>query len=103
MEEYGISCLEGELQGKELKLAPGEKLVIGRNPKEANLVFRDITISRKHCLIEPGEEGNYYVTDYSSCGVITGEGGQLVKDERTKLAGGTVLLIGKSGTKVKLE
>lgn len=103
MTGYGILCVAGELKGKEIKLAPSEKLVIGRNPKEANLVFRDITISRKHCLIEPGEDGNYYVTDYSSCGVITGEGEQLIKDKRTKLAGGTVLLIGKSGTKVRLE
>lgn len=103
MEDYGISCLEGELQGKEIKLELNEKLVIGRNPKEANLVFRDITISRKHCLIEMGEDGIYYVTDYSSCGVITGDGMQLIKDKRTKLTRGTVLLIGKSGTKIKLE
>lgn len=103
MADYKIACIEGELQGKEIILKPNEKLVIGRDPKEANLVFRDITISRKHCLIEPGEEGSYYVTDYSSCGVITGEGVRLNKGKRKRFVRGTVLLMGKSGTKIKLE
>lgn len=102
MADYRISCMEGELQGKEVILDENEKLVIGRNPREANLVFRDVTISRKHCLIEPEENGSYYVTDYSSCGITTAEGMALVKDKRTKLDKGTVLVIGKSGTKVKL-
>lgn len=103
MANYKIACIAGELQGKEIILKPNEKLVIGRDPKEANLVFRDITISRKHCLIEPGEEGSYYVTDFSSCGVITGTGMQLIKNERMELISGSILLIGKSGTKIKLE
>lgn len=103
MVERKILCIAGELKGKQIVLKPNEQLVIGRDPKQANLVFRDITISRKHCLIEVGEEGSYYATDLSSGGVEAEEGIRLIKDKRTRLAGGTILRIGNSGTKIRLE
>lgn len=102
MQKHKIVCIEGELKGSEIILKPNESIMIGRDTKSANLVFRDVTISRKHCLIEIGEDGCYYVTDYSSHGIVTGEGVQLIRDKRTKLVNGTILLIGKSGTKVEL-
>lgn len=102
MGKYKIVCIEGERKGSELYLKPRESITIGRDSKTANLVFRDITISRKHCLVESGDADNYYVTDYSSCGIVTEDGINLKPGERTELARGTVLLIGKSGTKIRL-
>lgn len=103
MEKYKIVCIDGELKGSEIILKPNESIMIGRDSKIANLVFRDKSISRKHCLVESGNKDNYYVTDYSSCGLITGDGIELKQGERIELTRGTVLFIGKSGTKVRLE
>lgn len=98
----GIQCIEGELKGSEIPMEKGQGVVIGRDAKEANLVFRDSTISRKHLLVELDEEGSYYVTDYSKVGTETDDGAKLERETRTKVAAGTVLLIGKAGTKVRL-
>lgn len=103
MEKYKIVCIEGELKDSEIILKADESIMIGRDPKFANLVFRDVTISRKHCLVESGDADNYYVTDYSACGILSENGTKLKQGERTELARGTILLIGKSGTKIRLE
>ena len=103
MQKHKVVCLEGELKGSEIILKTNESIVIGRDTKIANLVFRDVTISRKHCLIESGDADYYYVTDYSSCGTVSEDGIELKRGERTALARGTILLIGMSGTKVRME
>ncbi len=103
MEQYKIVCIEGERKGSEIFLKPRESIVIGRDLKSANLVFRDVTISRKHCIVESSGEDSYYVTDFSSCGIVSEDGIELRQGERTELARGTILSIGKSGTKIRLE
>lgn len=101
MEFYGIQCVEGELKGAEVPMEHGQIIVIGRDAGEANLVFRDSTISRKHLLVEL-DDGDYYVTDYSRVGTETEDGIRFEQEIRTQVAAGTVLVIGKAGTKVKL-
>lgn len=102
MDEYKIVCVEGELKGAEILISPGNQIVVGREPRFSNLVFRDMTISRKHCVIELDLQGIYYVTDYSECGVKTEEGTYLEKFEKVKCSRQTVLHIGKAGTKIML-
>ena len=103
MQERRIVCIEGELKDSEIVIRQGEEIVVGREPRFSNLVFRDMTISRKHCVIELDEQGDYYVTDYSECGVTTGTGHVLEKMVKTKCVVDTVLCIGKAGTKIKLR
>ncbi len=102
MEERKIICIEGELKDSEILMHPGDQVVVGREPRFANLVFRDMTISRKHCVVELNEQGVYYVTDYSECGLIAGENIMFEKGTRTLCPKGTVLFIGKAGTKIML-
>ncbi len=100
--DFGIICLEGELNGGELPLEPGESVVVGREPRFCNLIFRDLSISRKHCRIELDEEGRYRVTDYSECG-LQGEDGTVFENAVPKSCpGGTILKIGKEGTRILL-
>jgi predicted component of type VI protein secretion system len=79
----------------------GEKVVIGRNPKEANLVFRDVTVSRKHCVINVAEDAGYVITDVSECGVLL-DGEAMPHGENVHVKAGTILTIGKSGSKICL-
>lgn len=102
MIDAGIICVEGELCGAEIPLTPGESIIVGREPRFANLIFRDLTVSRKHCQIELDEQGEYWVTDYSECGIQTEGGIALETAVRTKCEKGTVLKIGKAGTKIVL-
>lgn len=99
---YQIICKEGELAGSVIVMQEADAVVIGRDPKEVNLVFRDMTISRKHCLIETDRERGYFVTDYSECGIVLEDGRKLSNRCRTPLEKGCVLLIGKAGTKIEL-
>ncbi len=103
VEDYKIICIKGELNGAEIPLKPGEKIMVGREPRFSNLIFRDLTISRKHCCVELDGQGNYYVTDYSECGIVTGEGQRLDRFVRIQCTKGTVLKIGKAGTEIALE
>lgn len=102
MEERKIICMEGELEGSEIMMHPGDQIIVGREPRFANLVFRDMTISRKHCIVELDERGEYYVTDYSECGLIAVEDLVFEKANRTQCPRKTVLMIGKAGTKIML-
>ncbi len=97
-----IICIEGELKGSEIMLHPGELVVVGREPRFANLVFRDMTISRKHCIVELDEQGEYYVTDYSQCDLNAEGDVTFEKGTRTLCPKGTILFIGKAGTKIML-
>ncbi len=101
--KYRIVCIEGELKGAEIPIKPKEYVIVGREPRFSNLVFRDVTISRKHCMIELDKNGDYYVTDYSECGITTEEGKKLEKAIRTSCPKGTILQIGKAGTKIMLR
>lgn len=100
--DSGIICLEGELSGAELPLKPGESIVVGREPRFCNLIFRDLSISRKHCRIELDEWRRYQVTDYSECGLQAEDGTVFENAVPKNCMGGTVLKIGKEGTKILL-
>lgn len=99
----GIKCIEGELKGSEIPMKKGQYIIIGRDAGEANLVFRDGTISRKHLLVELDEAGEYYVTDFSKVGTQFEDGEWLEHEVRTQVEEGTVLLIGKGGTKIRFD
>lgn len=98
----GIKCIEGELKGAEIPMEKGQSIVIGRDAGEANLVFRDGTISRKHLLVELDKEGQFYVTDYSKVGTSFDNGDMLEHEVRTHVTTGMVFNIGNAGTKVEI-
>ena len=69
----GVSGVYG---GMELKLDKGIPVIIGRNPKESNLIIATDEISRKHCSIVYNPDGKGFVlTDFNSLnGTYKGNG-----------------------------
>lgn len=98
-----IICLEGELQGSEVPISVDSSLLIGRDAKKVNLVFRDRTISRLHCKIENIEDEYYSITNYSSDCIETEDGRSVPCGGKVNLDIGTVLYIGQAGTKIQLN
>lgn len=66
----------GVYGGMELKLDKGIPVIIGRNPKESNLIIATDEISRKHCSIVYNPDGKGFVlTDFNSLnGTYKGNG-----------------------------
>jgi hypothetical protein len=92
---YGsITCLTGMYSGNTFNMVRDEELTIGRDATGCNIVLERNAdkVSRKHCgiLYNPANR-NYYVTDYSSNGTLTGDGSRLVRNIPTMLPPGTVV------------
>ena len=103
MSRYRIICLEGELSGNEIVLAENEKVLVGREAKQANLVFRDRTISRLHCGIEAYRNGQYRITNYSATAIIVENNREIMPNETVIVPAGSVVVIGRAGTKLQLK
>lgn len=95
-----IRCMGGIYKGAEIELQLGKELVIGRNSEVSQLILDEKDISRKHCSIYYApEDGNYYVTDFSTYGVYVNDHQRLEKNVRVKCPPGTVLAL-SSGNNV---
>lgn len=89
-----LRCISGELRGISIIMADGDEIVIGRDPKTADLVIEDIKVSRRHCKITyDGKAGMFYITDYSSNGTSLGDGRKLTKGVKTPLVEGMVIIV----------
>ncbi len=108
-----IRGLEGIYKDKEINVHQ-RKLILGRNPKEATLVFDPSSrkVSRVHCELGfDAAHGKYYMKDYSTNGVLiyTYEGGRYVsqgrlpKDKSCLLKPGTIIDIGSYANRFRLE
>ena len=89
----------GKYLNASFEMKDGTELILGRDPKEANLVF-DATaadVSRKHCSIRfDGKVQQYVVTDHSSNGTFLESGVRLEKFQPKTIAKGTVVYLGSS-------
>lgn len=90
----GILFLAGEMTGNNLRLTPGQPLIIGREPLKSNIVISHPAISRTHVMVQyNGDSGRFLVKDLGSThgvkvdGVAIGQG-----SERNVPAGTTVEL-----------
>lgn len=54
-----VRCLQGDYAGAEFILSPGEKLTMGTDPSQANLIFQAPEISRLHLTIQNSGKPNY--------------------------------------------
>ncbi len=97
--------LSGIYAGAEIPFRDEEAIKLGRLP-ENDLVFADQTrVSRKHCvLIWHAAKQRYEILDYSSNGsYINGEEECLPQNLKIDLAPGTILDIGDSNNRFRLE
>lgn len=90
-----IRCIKGAYNGAEIELKPDEEMIIGRSSTYSQLILSDQDISRKHCSVKYSiNDGNYYVVDYSTFGVILNDSQKLEKNVSTKCPVGTKLTLG---------
>jgi len=96
----GIVFLAGEMTGNTLRLAPGQPLIIGREPLKSNVVISHPAISRTHLMVQfNGDSGQFLVRDLGSThgvkvnGVAIGQGSDRIVPSGTtvELGPGTVI------------
>lgn len=92
-----IECVAGTNKGYVYNTRSGEELIIGKDPKIANIIispeYKDV--SRRHCSIKySSNEGAYIVTDYSSNGTKV-NGIRLESNKPTSVRKGSKISLGK--------
>lgn len=100
-----VRMLSGQYAGSEIRLKPGERIVIGREPSKCDLVCASEKVSRVHLSISYrviGNKGEYFVKDMSTNGTISSKTGKLPKEEEIKQPVGAVLTLGKSSEAIQL-
>ncbi len=98
-----VRVLNGKYRDALLKIAPKEKLIIGRDVKECHFVLEAPWVSRKHCVISYDYEQKIYeVIDYSENGTFVGVGERLIKEQPKRLESGVILTIGEDGVSLQL-
>ena len=98
-----IECAAGTNRGYVYNINEGEELIIGKDPKIANIVisaeFKDV--SRKHCTIKY-YASQYIVTDYSSNGTKV-NGKKLEPGVPEKVSRGSQIALGKGDNVFKVK
>ena len=98
-----ITGVKGSYEGAVIPVKSGDSIVIGRDPASCGIVIKDEKASRKHCTISfNGENGMYSVTDTSSNGVFSKDGGRLPANTAVPMSAGSEISIGKDGDVFRL-
>ncbi len=100
-----ICILGGDMAGMRVTVGSGENVILGKDPKFANIVFDAgyLKVSRIHCTVTYSEiDGKYMVVDSSSNGTYYDDGMPLPKNTRVAVERGTVLKLADDNCKIKL-
>lgn len=94
-ESHGwIIGIRGMYATAEIDISDGEEIMIGRSPKDANLVISNGKISRRHCLIQYDKiNREYIVVDKSTNGTYMADGTRLEKEKESRLPLGSKIFI----------
>lgn len=98
---YGVT---GIFSGSSFDLSERDEIVLGRDPKECNIVFdqSQASISRKHCGIKlDAATGKAVITNYSKNGVFIGSG-QLPGNMTVSVDKGTEFYLGTPENKFRI-
>lgn len=97
---YGV---KGQYKLFNLQIESGEELILGRDPRQAMLIFDYPKVSRKHCGIRyDSSTGGYYVIDYSSNGIELSDGTEAKAGEYVSVAPGTIVYLAGRHEALKL-
>ena len=99
-----LRCIKGSIAGAEIELLSGQELLIGRSGEYSQLVLAESDISRKHCSVRfQADEQVYYVTDFSTYGVLVNDSHPLAKGLPTRVPLGTTLTLGTGSNVFMLQ
>lgn len=103
-EESGaIVFVGGKLVGTIIRMNDCQKVVIGRDASQANVVIETDTVSRKHCEITyNGFTNSYTVYDVSKNGVFLGRSQRIAKETMIELKPGAELWLGDEINRIRL-
>lgn len=91
-----LRCIDGEIRGASIIMDHNETIIIGREPREANLIINDEKISRKHCSITyDADQSLFTIIDYSRNGTVLGNGLELRKGEKYNVYCKTEFILAK--------
>lgn len=103
--EPALRGVVGMYAGSVFKLKPDQTVVLGRDPKQAQIVFSQGAdkISRRHCSVMFSSRlGQYQVVDHSSNGTFV-SGSRLQLNVPVTLPRGTQLALGSNDNIIRLE
>ena len=99
--EGKIIGVEGTFKDAVIEIRPGESIVVGRDPAQAQIVLQDAKVSRKHFMITMDSSGEFAsITCYSKNGMTVGNNQYLQEGttlqingrQRIMMAGGNEVL-----------
>ena len=96
---------KGNFSGNEVDIRSQQEIMIGRSSQYCQIILTEQDISRKHCSIKYEYQGStsaYYVTDYSTFGVIVNDSQKLEKGVTQRLPKGTKLTLGQGSNEMIL-
>lgn len=100
-----LRFIKGNLSGNEVDIHSQQEIIIGRSVQYCQIILTEQDISRKHCSIKYEYQGStsaYYVTDYSTFGIIVNDSQKLEKGVTQKLPRGTKLTLGQGSNEIIL-
>lgn len=103
--EPALRGVAGMYAGSVFKIKPDQTVVLGRDPKQAQIVFSQGAdkISRRHCSVMFSSRlGQYQVVDHSSNGTFV-SGSRLQPNVPVTLPRGTQLALGSNDNIIRLE
>ena len=103
--EPALRGVAGMYAGSVFKLKPDQTVVLGRDPKQAQIIFSQGAdkISRRHCSVMFSSRlGQYQVVDHSSNGTFV-SGSRLQLNVPVTLPRGTQLALGSNDNIIRLE
>lgn len=85
----------GRCNGKEVEMKDGERISLGRNSKECQIVVNGAKVSRVHCRIAyQAQDDCYLVKDCSANGTFLMDGGRISSDRYESVPSGTCICLG---------
>ena len=91
----GILFLAGEMSGNNLRLTPGQPLIIGREPLKSNVVISHPAISRTHVLVQFDPSiGQFLIQDLGSSHGVKVNGFDIGKGNSQNVPAGTTVELG---------
>lgn len=100
-----LRFIKGNFSGNEVDIRSQQEIMIGRSSQYCQIILTEQDISRKHCSIKYEYQGStsaYYVTDYSTFGVIVNDSQKLEKGVTQRLPKGTKLTLGQGSNEMIL-
>lgn len=100
----GLEALHGCMAGAKLDCAPGEQIVVGRDPAVSELVLMNAKVSRRHFVMQyEAQKGGYQIFCYSKNGLSLSDGRTIGEKQTAFVKKGTVISLADGAEQLRLR